>query len=51
MCGVCGCGGAEAVVEGEAEAEHTHVMADGTVVRHSHAAPAMACLLYTSRRG
>lgn len=40
MCGICGCGGGEATVEGE----HEHVSADGSVVRlHSPSAgPAKA---------
>ncbi|MDO9709322.1 hydrogenase nickel incorporation protein HypB [Paracraurococcus lichenis] len=41
MCGVCGCGGAEARIEGAGAAhahEHEHVGADGKVYRHSRAA-------------
>lgn len=35
MCGTCGCEGDGAVVHG-ADGSHTHVLADGTVVTHSH---------------
>lgn len=39
MCNVCGCGTGETRIDGEAvdhEQEHEHVLADGTVHRHSH---------------
>ncbi|HNE15896.1 MAG TPA: hydrogenase nickel incorporation protein HypB [Rhodocyclaceae bacterium] len=36
MCTTCGCGAGETRIEGDAL--HEHVLADGTVLRHSHAA-------------
>lgn len=37
MCGTCGCADkASVTVEGDGDAEHVHVQADGTVVRHRH---------------
>jgi hydrogenase nickel incorporation protein HypB len=49
MCTTCGCGNGETRIEGEhshdhdhAEHEHEHVLADGSIVRHVHAAHGVA---------
>jgi hydrogenase nickel incorporation protein HypB len=40
MCGICGCVGDGAVIDAKGTAHgHTHVHADGPVVRHGHNAP------------